>query len=409
MLFQKQGIPVIDRKSAVALVPIVPLTYAGERLLPLSLTDTPDTVPFKPGAAVTSADTLYTDADGFATRAADGTLGAYTALTHPLYGERIFASLTPDGEWLPFLPMSTDHKPATAAAIVAAAKDAGIIDELDGVPLYTKLCAADLVVADATEAGPFAASATALVLQAGESILRGLSLAATAAGCDTYHIAVCPPNEALEKAIRNTIPATWLFVSPPLYPAAVAPAGGTPLRIGVQALIALAAAVDTDIAPQYAVVTVTGDAVEKPANLLAPLGTPLSELLKACNAAQNPATVLLGDAIRGIPLTDTAMPLVTGITCMVVSHDTITDEETPCIGCGRCAEVCHRGLLPYEIDRRHENMHYERLQKLHPELCDGCAACDCVCPAGRHLADRVQLASKEDTLTFFSVGGDSDG
>lgn len=66
----------------------------------------------------------------------------------------------------------------------------------------------------------------------------------------------------------------------------------------------------------------------------------------------------------------------------------------PCIGCGRCAQVCHAGLLPYEIIRRLENMHYERLTSLHPEECDGCGACSAVCPAGREVAQRVLEAGE---------------
>ena len=87
----------------------------------------------------------------------------------------------------------------------------------------------------------------------------------------------------------------------------------------------------------------------------------------------------------------------------IVIHD-----NAPCIGCGRCAQVCHAGLLPYEIVRRLENMHYERLPGLHPEECDGCGACSCVCPAGREVSAKVMEATQSHGTIFLNWGDDDD-
>jgi len=82
------------------------------------------------------------------------------------------------------------------------------------------------------------------------------------------------------------------------------------------------------------------------------------------------------------------------------------DLYKPCIGCGRCAEVCHARLLPYEIVRRLENMHYERLQHLSPADCDGCSACSYVCPAGRDVAADVLKAG--ETKGMYLTWGEDD-
>ena len=42
-----------------------------------------------------------------------------------------------------------------------------------------------------------------------------------------------------------------------------------------------------------------------------------------------------------------------GITTVLAMQPKRPQTPGPCIGCGRCAEVCHAGLLPYEIVRRH--------------------------------------------------------
>ena len=64
------------------------------------------------------------------------------------------------------------------------------------------------------------------------------------------------------------------------------------------------------------------------------------------------------------------------------------------------------GLLPYEIVRRNENMHYERLQHLSPEDCDGCGACSYICPAGRPVAAEVLQAGQTKGTMFLAWGED---
>lgn len=137
------------------------------------------------------------------------------------------------------------------------------------------------------------------------------------------------------------------------------------------------------------VITVAGDAVANPQNVRVPFGTLVEDILAFCGLAKNPAYVLLGDVMTGVTVSDTKLPIIPGNTCLLAMTSRKTVPFHPCIGCGRCAQVCHDGLLPYEIIRRLENMHYERLTSLHPEECDGCGALlRCLpgrtrgCPAG---------------------------
>ena len=56
--------------------------------------------------------------------------------------------------------------------------------------------------------------------------------------------------------------------------------------------------------------------------------------------------------------------------------------------------------------RRNENMHYERLQHLSPEDCDGCGACSYICPAGRPVAAEVLRAGQTKGTVFLAWGED---
>ena len=53
-------------------------------------------------------------------------------------------------------------------------------------------------------------------------------------------------------------------------------------------------------------------------------------------------------------------------------------------------------------------MHYERLPGLHPEECDGCGACSCVCPAGREVSAKVMEATQSHGTIFLNWGDDDD-
>ena len=103
------------------------------------------------------------------------------------------------------------------------------------------------------------------------------------------------------------------------------------------------------------------------------------------------------------------LPVLPGMTCLLaLKVRPAPRPEWACIGCGRCVHACHAGLLPYEIVRRLENMHYERLVSLHPEGCDGCGACSYICPSGRDVAARVQEAAGAHGTIFLEWGDDDD-
>jgi electron transport complex protein RnfC len=65
-----------------------------------------------------------------------------------------------------------------------------------------------------------------------------------------------------------------------------------------------------------------------------------------------------------------------------------------CVGCGRCVQVCHAGLLPEAIVQRLEKAQNDYIKALHAEKCDNCGACSAVCPAGRDLAMSIANVAK---------------
>ena len=388
--------------------PLVPT----EVRVPLALGDQPSPIAHLPAdAPVTCGDELcriqYTPAVSSVTGVIEGTM----VINHPLYGSLLCADINTTGEGETCLPVLAEEE-LTPKAILEIAKEAAIYDELDGIPLWEKLAQwmlpendltalHSILVADATENDVYGSSAWAVLMEQPKLVLFGLQMAARAIHFSRYHIATMLPARR-RRTLKRAVGRMNVFIVGDEFPfTQFANRDVEPYRIGVQACLALGRAIKRGLRHTSAIVTVAGDALPTPRNLQVPFGTRVCELLDACQVKGN-VQIILGDAMNGVPCADRNTPILPGITTVLVMEPKTVRVPGPCIGCGRCAEVCHAGLLPYEIVRRSENMHYERLQHLSPGDCDGCAACSYICPAGRDVAADVVAAGQAKGTMFLS-------
>lgn len=345
-----------------------------------------------------------------------GVVAGMRHINHPLYGQLtcsvVDRILSEETQEEPIPQMPDDLSPAE---LIAAAKQAGIVDELDGVQLHAKLQSwADFdtplcLLADAIEPEPYQSSAYAVLKYYGRQVLIGLRLAAKAAGIPMTRILLQTAYTRIRKMAMQFDPNDIHGIRRRRYPVFNKEPAGTEGQcgfIGVQACLALyrAAAFGTPHTDGF--ITVAGDALETSHNLQVPFGTPIEEALTACGIGKNVSLLLIGDALTGVEFTDRSLPILPGMTCLVALRDPINYRVRSCIGCGQCAAVCHKGLLPYEISKRFENMQYERLAMLEPEDCDGCGVCTAVCPAHRPIAQTVLQAGDSAGGTIFVDWGD---
>lgn len=141
-------------------------------------------------------------------------------------------------------------------------------------------------------------------------------------------------------------------------------------------------------------VTVDGDAVGKPGNYRAPIGTPISELLRAAETdTENLRRIIAGGPMMGISVYDTDLPLLkTNNAFLAFRSEEKKEMQTNCIKCGRCIAACPLGLMPAEFERAYDRRDREALNRLKINLCMNCGSCSYVCPAKRPLAEKNQLA-----------------
>ncbi len=351
-----------------------------------------------------------------------GVVSGEREVSHPLYGVLPCAvidrlSVEPEPE-MP-VPLTESY---TADDIVKAAEDAHIIDEIDGVPLSQKLrdwnrTGCDIAVADAVQIQPFESSAWAVLRDHAEQVVKGLELAAQAAGSRRYHIAVCLSGQR-RRSLALRVGKRHLYQTDSYYPVCnvarrTSGRAARLFRIGVQACLALYRALYFHEPHDRCVVTVAGDAIAHPQNVCVPFGTPVQELLQRCGVTEEPACLILGEIMTGTAAATQDIPVLPGMTCLLaftaatVQHH---QNKTPhtCIGCGRCVQVCHADLLPFEIARRFRNMHYERLGALDTAACDGCGACSYVCPSGIDLTSIIADARSNDSTILLDWEEETD-
>ena len=152
------------------------------------------------------------------------------------------------------------------------------------------------------------------------------------------------------------------------------------------------------------IVTVTGDAVAKPANFRALLGTPVKHLLEEASyqaKKQTSPKVIMGGPMMGFALADATIPVVKTTNCLLVpSKKELVDDnaERPCIRCSACADACPVSLLPQQMFWHAKAKEYDKAEDYDLFDCIECGACAYVCPSEIPLVHYYRQAKSEIRL-----------
>lgn len=180
------------------------------------------------------------------------------------------------------------------------------------------------------------------------------------------------------------------------------PPGGLPAAVGcavfnVATCAAISDAVFEGMPLVRRAVTVTGKAVAKPCNLLAPIGTSFEDLVEAAGGfVSDPYKIFVGGPMMGITQHTLEASTIKGnnaLTCY--SQEDRPKERTPhCIRCGKCVDACPMHLMPLFLHKAQTKGDLEALDKGNVMDCIECGSCAFGCPAGIPLVQSFRTGKK---------------
>lgn len=147
------------------------------------------------------------------------------------------------------------------------------------------------------------------------------------------------------------------------------------------------------------VVTVDGDCVRKPKNILAPIGTPLSDIIEFCGGLKRePAKVINGGPMMGVAQWDTEMPLTKATGAILVFSADFGKKNAPnptCIRCGRCVNHCPMHLMPNYIAQFSQIGDKKSAEEYGALSCVECGSCSYNCPGGVEIVQHIRKIKAE--------------
>ena len=288
-----------------------------------------------------------------------------------------------------------------------------------GFPTLVKLKAdvskIDTLLINGAECEPYITSDTRTMIDDAAAVADGIKLVAGFLEINNIVIGIEKNKPeciaSMRRAVRNI---KWARVKPlpSVYPQGgekvlvyhtlgrVIKEGGLPLDCGVivmncTTIAAISRFIRTGMPLVEKCITVDGSAVASPKNVIAPIGTPVMDLIEFCGGfSKEPRKMLYGGPMMGIALPDTSSPVLKQTNAVLAfgKKEATPPKVTPCIKCGRCVDHCPFGLDPTAISKAYKENDPETLEKLKVNLCMECGCCSYVCPAKRNIVQRNKMA-----------------
>lgn len=146
-------------------------------------------------------------------------------------------------------------------------------------------------------------------------------------------------------------------------------------------------------------VTVDGDCVAEPKNLIVPIGTPYSDLIEYCGGLKKtPKKIVSGGPMMGMAQWETDAPVVKGTSAILVlsaDFDKRNVSNGTCIRCGRCVAHCPMHLMPIYLAMFAMNGDMDLCDKYGVMSCVECGTCSYGCPGNVPIVQQIRVAKGE--------------
>ncbi len=279
----------------------------------------------------------------------------------------------------------------------------------------------DLVIANGAECEPYLTIDEATMIEDAEKIVEGLGIAMRIVGVSKGVIAMEDNKkralDSLEAAVRAKSQGADIRIQllKTKYPqggekmliAALTgrevPSGGLPMDVGciVQNVGTLRAISEAFTLGQPLIergLTVSGGACDKARDIMAPIGSLMSELDDELFGAdpEKIRKIVFGGPMMGVAVPHTNIPIQKNSSGVLLLNEKEAKayQEGPCIRCGRCLRACACRLPPVLMNAALDARDFEGAAALGLMDCIECGACTFVCPARIQLVQRFRVGKQ---------------
>ena len=298
-------------------------------------------------------------------------------------------------------------KAMTPQEMMEIIREAGIVG-MGGAtfPTHVKLSSGigkvDTMIVNISECEPYIVADDLLCREYASQVISGVKMVKKILGLKEVHIAIENNKPAAIKALKWELApkdGIILDVLPAKYPQGAekqliyaitgreVPSGGLPAAVGCAVFNAATCKAIHDAVYEgmpliRRIVTVSGDIVMAPKNLMVPIGTNFNDLLEAVGTRENPYKVLSGGPMMGASQYDLAVPVIKGTNAVTIlgKRNRYAVETSQCIRCGKCIEVCPMHLMPVLMFKALYSGSTEEMKSVHMMDCIECGCCAYTCP-----------------------------
>jgi Na+-translocating ferredoxin:NAD+ oxidoreductase subunit C len=273
----------------------------------------------------------------------------------------------------------------------------------------------EYLVINAVECEPYLTCDYRLMLERPEGIIEGAQVAAKILNPDNVIIAVEENKEDAALVLENKAKEMGFNVTVALmkmkYPQGdekqllyaltkrQIPSGKLPLDIGcivcsTSSIYALYEAAVFHKPVFERVVTVTGEAIAEPKNLIVPVGTSFRKLFEYCHGDETKCDEFIaGGPMMGFSFPSLDTPTVKGNNGLLCIKK-FEEKSFPCMHCGKCAQHCPMGLTPNNMYRLITHGMYREAMDIGLMDCKECGCCAYSCPSQLRLVQTFRLGKK---------------
>ena len=318
-------------------------------------------------------------------------------------------------------PVSKKLTEVTTEEVIEIVREAGI-SGMGGAafPTYAKIQSAlgkvDKLIVNCAECEPFITANHRLLLEQPASVINGVKILLKALGVRTAYLAVEDNKmDAIEKLQELTEDSKMISVKimKTKYPqgderqlvyaltGVEIPSGKLPADVGcvifnAETCAAVYRAFAFGMPLISRIVTVDGDCVKRPRNILAPIGTRVTDLVEFCGGlVREPKKIINGGPMMGAAQWDTEMPVTKSTSAVLLFSESFGKKSVDtqaCIRCGKCIRNCPMHLMPMYIAQFSRIHDLKRAEEYGAMNCVECGSCSYNCPGGVEIVQHIRVA-----------------